>query len=84
MSNVRLNVSASSFLLAAASAVLWLIGGNVLVALHYKRRGLPLESGFQPFAFPFRHFSAGEWAALGFLTVVCLALLVVALESSLG
>jgi hypothetical protein len=31
----------------------WLIGGNILVARHYKRLGKSPWSGFKPFAFPF-------------------------------
>ena len=64
--------------LAAAALIflgvaLWLVGGNIIVALHYRRRKLPMESGFKPFAFPFGHFAWFEWVALAVLAVLCLA-----------
>ena len=54
------------------SAATWLIGGNVLVARHYRRMGKPPWSGFQPFAFPFKEFNATEWLTL--LALAALAL----------
>lgn len=48
----------------------WVVGGNVLVALHYMREGKPWYSGLKPFVFPFRYFSPREWRnliMLGFL-----------------
>jgi len=53
-------------------AVTWLIGGNIVVALHYKRVGKPWWSGFKPFAFPWRDFNGREWAMLGILAFVAL------------
>jgi hypothetical protein len=62
------------FCILGAGVLLWLIGGNVLVAYHYKRRGLPMESGFQPFAYPFKHFNLREWVILSVLMVASLGL----------
>jgi hypothetical protein len=62
-------------LLVACAAVTWLIGGNVLVAFHYKRVGGAWWSGFRPFAFPFRAFNAREWLILAVLAVTSLTLL---------
>jgi hypothetical protein len=45
-------------------AATWLVGGNVLVAFHYRRLGKPWWSGFKPFAFPFRRFNSREWLIL--------------------
>ena len=45
-------------------AATWLIGGNVLVALHYKRLGKPWYSSLKPFAFPFKDFNSKEWLVL--------------------
>ena len=42
----------------------WLGGGNLVVALHYRRRGMSIWSGFRPFAFPFGELSNKEWLAL--------------------
>jgi hypothetical protein len=64
----------AGFFTLAAGVLLWLIGANVLAGYHYKRRGMPVESGFQPFAFPFRDFNAREWALLAMLVVSSLAL----------
>jgi hypothetical protein len=60
-------VKLAGFFTLAAGILLWLVGGNVLVGYHYKRRGMPVESGFRPFAFPFKDFNAREWALLAML-----------------
>ena len=57
------------FCILGIAALLWLIGGNVLVGYHYKRRGMPAESGFRPMAFPFKQFSAREWLWVAALAV---------------
>ncbi len=53
-------------------AATWLIGANVVVALHYKRMGKSIWSGFKPFAFPFRDFNRTEWGLLAVLAVIAL------------
>ena len=55
------------------AAVTWLIGGNILVATHYKRIGKPWFSGFRPFAFPFGNFNLKEWLILFGLAVLTFA-----------
>ena len=62
------------FCIAAGGVLLWLIGGNVLVAYHYKRRGMPMESGFHPFAYPFKHFNGREWLVLALLGTASLTM----------
>jgi hypothetical protein len=64
----------AGFCILATGILVWLIGGNVLVGNHYKRRGMPVESGFRPFAYPFKDFNAREWAVLGALAVSSLVL----------
>jgi hypothetical protein len=59
-------------LLLGLSAATWLIGGNLIVARHYRRMGKSHWSGFEPFAFPFKDFNTAEWLSL-------LALLILAL-----
>ena len=54
------------------AAVTWLIGGNVLVAFHYRRVGKSAWSGFRPFAFPFKDFNAREWLILAILLALSL------------
>jgi hypothetical protein len=61
-------------------AATWLIGGNVLVAQHYRRMGKSPWSGFQPFAFPFKDFNAKEWLTLFALAVLSLSFGAIALS----
>jgi hypothetical protein len=68
-------------LLYAAGCV-WIIGGNVLMYRHKKRMGLSFWSIMNPFKPQFRAFSGYEWASLGALVVVTLAL--AGLAMSLG
>lgn len=56
---------------------LWLIGGNILVASHYRRVGKPWWSGFKPFAFPFGDFNARELLLLLGLLVSSLSLIAI-------
>jgi hypothetical protein len=51
----------------------WLIGGNVLVAMHYRRMGKHWASGFKPFAFPFKDFNAKEWFTLFLLAIIAMS-----------
>ena len=44
--------SAGTLLLVGLGIAVWLVGGNVLVALHYRRLGKSPWSGFKPLAFP--------------------------------
>jgi hypothetical protein len=64
------------------AAVTWLIGGNILIAFHYRRIGKPIWSGFVPFAFPWHRFNAQEWLTLFCLLV--LSLLFGAIAFTLG
>jgi len=64
----------AGFCILGAGILVWLIGGNVLVGYHYKRRGMPMESGFRPFAYPFKDFNVREWALLGMLAASSMAL----------
>ena len=47
--------------LAVDSAGLLFVLAAILIALHYKRRGLPWYTGFASFTFPFRHLTKREW-----------------------
>jgi len=66
-----------SIALIVLAFAVWLIGGNVLLAFHYRRRGLPMWSGFKPFAFPVAHFVWFEWISLVLLAVGALAFLAI-------
>ncbi len=58
----------------------WLVGGNLLVAFHYRRMGKPMWSGFRPFAFPFKDFNTKEWLALLALAALSLTFLNIAMS----
>ena len=58
----------------------WLIGGNILVALHYRRMGKSAWLGFRPFAFPWKDFNAREWLTLLLLAVVSLIFVAIAIS----
>jgi hypothetical protein len=51
-------------------AVTGLIGGNIVIAMHYKRMGQHWASGFKPFAFPFKNFNGTEWFNLLLVSVI--------------
>jgi hypothetical protein len=63
-------------------AVTWLVGGNILVASHYRRLGKSPWSGFRPFAFPFANFNAREWLIL--MGLALLSMIFGAISLSLG
>jgi len=54
--------------------VVWLIGGNLLVAWHYRRMGKSAWSGLKPFAFPFKDFNSRKWIILAALAITSLML----------
>ena len=58
-----------------SGCVLWLIGGNAVVVLHYRRRGIAWWPGLRPWPFPFRQFDVWEWLALVLLAAVSIALM---------
>lgn len=66
--------------LVALGAATWLIGGNILIALHYRRVGKPVWSGFKLFAFPFRNFNLKEWVWLGVIGLTALVLMALGVE----
>ena len=68
------NYSTATVILVA-TGLGWLIGVNILVALHYRRLGRPPWSGFRPFAFPFKDFNAFEWICLIALIAACMSIM---------
>jgi hypothetical protein len=66
-------------LLFVMGAVTWLIGGNLLVAFHYRRLGQSIWTGLKPFRFPFFRFNVTEWLVLATLMVMSLGLIGLAL-----
>ena len=71
---VLTNNSRSTLILMALAGATWLIGGNVVVMMHYRRLGKPPRSGFRPFASPFSKFSFKEWCSLALVAMVALYL----------
>ena len=61
-------------------AATWIVGGNVLVARHYRRMGKSAWSGLKPLAFPWKDFNAREWLSLLVLAMVSLAFGAIALS----
>ena len=61
--------SAEALILVALGIAIWVIGGNVLVATHYRRLGKSSWSWLNPFTFPFKRFNARELVALVVLGV---------------
>jgi hypothetical protein len=47
-----------------AFGVTWLVGGNLVIARHYRRRGQSLWWGLRLGVFPFSDFTSREWAEL--------------------
>jgi tryptophan-rich sensory protein len=76
------NNSSTTLVLIGVSACVWLIGGNLLVARHYRRVGKPAWTGLIPFAFPFKDFDAREWLTLFALGVISLGLLGAAIAAN--
>ena len=66
--------SAETLILVGLGMAVWLIGGNVLIAWHYRRMGKSAWSGLKPFAFPFKDFNFREWAILAALAMTSLML----------
>jgi hypothetical protein len=66
------NMPGLQLLFLALLAATWLIGGNIVVARHYRRVGKSSWSGFKPFAFPWKDFNAREWLSLLVLAIVSL------------
>jgi hypothetical protein len=63
-------------------AATWLVGGNILIAFHFRRIGKPWYSGLIPFSWPFRNFNKREWVILGVLFVLSAIFGIVALSYS--
>ena len=59
-------------LFLALAFATWIGGGNLLSALHYRRRGQSWQSGFRPLAFPFPTFNVREKLVLAVLAVLTL------------
>lgn len=57
----------------------WLVGGNILIAYHYKRIGKPWHSGFKPFAFPFMKFNMKETLILSSIAILSFIFLIMAI-----
>jgi len=66
--------STETLVLVGLGMAVWLIGGNLLVARHYRRMGKSAWSGLKPFAFPFKDFNSREWIVLVALAITSLLL----------
>jgi hypothetical protein len=77
---IFVNIPLGQMVFFALFAGTWLIGGNIIVARHYKRLGKSPWFGFKPFAYPFTNFNAKEWLALAVLAVMSLTFGAIALS----
>ena len=82
LQKVLANNSPATLLLILVGAGVWLIGGNMLVARHYRRVGKSPWSGFKPFAFPLGDFNTREWCMFLLLGGISFILLTAALVVS--
>ena len=62
------------FFIGGGACLLWIIGANVLIARSFKRRGLPMETGFQPLGLLRARVNVKEAVAFFALIVLCLGL----------
>ena len=68
-------------LVVLIAGVAWLVGGNIITAVHCVRRGKPCRSVLRPWAYPIRDFTWGEYGALVALGAVCLAIFAIGLST---
>ncbi len=74
------NLAPAQLVFITLFAATWLIGGNIVIALHYRRLGKPWWHGFRPFAFPFKDFNTKEWTMLAVLAALALTFGAIAIE----
>jgi hypothetical protein len=67
------------WLLVLLFVVTWLVGGNLLVARHYRRRGIRHRRHLPYTSFPWRTFAAREWAMFAGVFILTITFLVLAL-----
>jgi xanthine/uracil permease len=69
------NNSRSTLILTALGMAAWLIGGNIVVMMHYRRLGKSPWTGFTRPEFPFFKFNLKEWAMLALVAIIALSLM---------
>ena len=74
------NMPGLQLLFLSLFAATWLIGGNVVVARHYRRMGKLAWSGMKPFAFPWKNFNTREWLSLLVLAIASVTFLAIAVS----
>lgn len=62
------------FLLAVSAVAVWLVGGNLVLSRHYRKRGTSLLAEFHPFRFPWRELEPGERRTIKILGLVAFLL----------
>ena len=67
---------AAQVLLLASAAIVWLVGGNLVIAACCRRIGKPWWHGFKPGSLVLQHFGRREWAWLVALAAVSLGLII--------
>ena len=72
---VLTNNSRSTLILTALAMAVWLIGGSMVVMMHYRRLGKSLWTAFSRPEFPFFKFNLKEWAMLALVGLIALYLI---------
>jgi hypothetical protein len=62
----------TALVLIGLAAVFWVVGGNILIAFHYRRRGVSWWGRLKPSNFAFVHFNGREWLILLILAILSL------------
>lgn len=75
------NNSRSTLVLITLAGATWLIGGNAVIAMHYRRLGKSLWYGFRNREFPFPKFTLREWCMLVIVAAISLYLIRAALPA---
>lgn len=69
------NNSHATLILTALGAATWLIGGNLVVMMHYRRVGKSFWTALSRPEFPFFRFNLKEWCMLALVAVIAMCLL---------
>jgi hypothetical protein len=72
------------FFVGAVGLLFWFIAGNIVIARHYKRRGMPAESGWQPNPDFLSHLNGTEWLRLILVSVGGLTMMVIGVAIARG
>jgi hypothetical protein len=67
-----------SGILGISAVLLWLIGANLVLSRHFRKRGKSLLAEFEPFRFPWRELEPKEQRTILILGIVAFLMIMVA------